>query len=116
VDLNISFRHADPSPALIERVKERARVLARRFHHKRLRVVCDHDAGWADTQIVARVDGRDLVAHAEGNNLYDSVDHAFDKLEHQAMKKSRTRARVTQPARSVAIDVRRWREPNGGEQ
>jgi ribosomal subunit interface protein len=93
MDLSISFRNAEPSPAVVARVKRRAHDLEPLVHRQRprLRVVCGHDAGLADTEVVARMDGRDFVSRATDEDMYEAIEHAFDRLEQQVARQHQRR-------------------------
>jgi ribosomal subunit interface protein len=98
MDLSISFRNADPSPAVVARVERRARDLEPLLRWRpRLRVVCGHDAGFADTEVVARVNGRDLVARAKDEDMYEAVEDAFDRLEQQVARQRQRQQRHRHP-------------------
>lgn len=87
MNLSISFRNAaDPDPHVVAHVERRARSLAAILDDQndqpRLRVICGSDAGWADTEVIARIDGRQIVARAEDADVYEAIDCAFDRLDH----------------------------------
>ncbi len=94
MDLNVSFRHADASPAVFEHIERRARAVAEKLDPDcRMRVVCGHDAGFADVEAIGTVAGCRFVARAGSDDMVHAVDTVFERLVSQVTRSHDRRVR-----------------------
>lgn len=52
----------------------------------RLRAICSRDAGAAEVELIGFVAGKNVVARARADTMYEAADAAFEKLAAQARR------------------------------
>ena len=103
MQISVTFRHVDPTPALrayAEEKLERVKKYLRRpvDAHVILSVAKERHVA----EITLKADHVTMFAQEETHDLYSAIDLALDKLEHQAQKlkakRGNHRARRAEPA------------------
>lgn len=90
MELNISYRHLDPSDALSAKIEEKVAHLKKYFHGK-LKVdwVCSVDGHQQHkSEVNVHFGSKIFHANAVDKNLYVSLDIVLQKLEKQIQKKN----------------------------
>jgi len=87
MNLTISGRHLDVTPAIREYVMNKlARVLRHFDHIIDVGVVLAVEKNLQRAEITMHVTGKDLHCEAEDENLYAAIDLLADKLDRQLLK------------------------------
>ena len=105
--VSISGRHVDVTDAMRDHADERVRKLERYSHHvTRLSVTLGIEGDRHTAEVIAHVRRKgELVARSETHDMYQSIDHAAEKLEKQLLRieeKARDR-RETGPDKWAAL-------------
>lgn len=90
MELNISYRHLEPSEAVSAKISEKVAHLNKYFHGK-LKVdwVCSVDGHHQHrSEVNVHYGSNNFHAHAVDKNLYHSLDLVLHKLERQIQKKN----------------------------
>jgi ribosome hibernation promoting factor len=99
MNITTTARHYDLAPALKDYAEEKARSLKKYFDHiVTVHIIFSLEKYRQRVEVTLHVNGKDLVGHAESEDMYLSVDRAMDKLEEQLKRhhdklKSRKHAR-----------------------
>jgi putative sigma-54 modulation protein len=108
MQINVTFRHVDPTPALRSHAEEKLERMVKKYlrrpvdAHVILSVSKDRHAA----EITLQADHVTMFAKEETSDLYAAIDLAVGKLEHQAQKLRAKRKEHKGPsgARSMAAD------------
>src|SRR5207245_10563885 len=87
MQINVTFRHVEPTPALRAYAEEKAELGKKYLHrpvaaHVILSVAKERHVA----EITLQADHVTMFAKEETHDLYSAIDLALDKLEHQAQK------------------------------
>ena len=96
MNVTISFKHLEHTPALDERIKEKSEKLDKFFGgNLDVKWVCWVDEGKQWAEIVLHGPHFDCFARAGSDDLYKSLDLVVQKAERQVQKhKSKRRERI----------------------
>jgi putative sigma-54 modulation protein len=91
MDIDVTFRHLDPSTAIRTHVIERFKRVEKYFIkpervHVILTVEHNHDKVNNTVEITLSENGNHLSAHEKSENMYASIDSAVGKIERQLKK------------------------------
>src|SRR5215468_1197449 len=107
MQINVTFRHVDPTPALRTHAEDKLERMVKKYlrrpvdAHVILSVAKERHAA----EITLQADHVTMFAKEETTDLYAAIDLAVGKLEHQAQKLRAKRKEHKGPgARTVAED------------
>ena len=91
MDINVTFRHTDPSEAIKAHVHEKMKKLEKYLIkpesiHVILTVEPHHDKINNTVEIALSENGNQMSAHEKAENMYASIDMAVGKIERQLKK------------------------------
>src|SRR5882724_6524772 len=88
MQINVTFRHVDPTPALRSHAEEKLERMVKKYlrrpvdAHVILSVAKERHAA----EITLQADHVTMFAEETTHDLYSAIDLAIDKLEHQAQR------------------------------
>jgi putative sigma-54 modulation protein len=90
MEINISYRHLDSSPAVDAKIREKLEHLKKYFHGKmNVNWVCSVDGHQQHkSEVNINVGQNNFHANAVDKNLYNTLDMALNKIESQVRKKN----------------------------
>lgn len=90
MELNISYRHIEPSEAVSQKISEKVEHLKKYFQGQlKIDWVCSVDGHQQHkSEVNVHYGSNNFHAHAVDKNLYHSLDMVISKLEKQIQKKS----------------------------
>lgn len=89
MDIKISYRHLESSPAVEEKIRNKVEKLKKFFHGKMtVEWICAVDSHDHSSEVTVSGDHFSVHASAKDTNLYKTLDEAMSKLEKQLAKKS----------------------------
>ncbi len=89
MNLNVSFKNLDSSPALVSKIEKKAEHLKKYFQGKmNIRWICSIEGGLQRSEVNIHAGQSNFHAHAEDKCIYNSLDLVLNKLEKQLQKKS----------------------------
>ncbi|MFP5458849.1 MAG: ribosome hibernation-promoting factor, HPF/YfiA family [Bacteriovoracia bacterium] len=96
MNITITFKHLEHTPALDERIREKSEKLNKYFGGQfKVHWVCwvdEHNEHWAEVKVTGQ---SECYAKAHSENLYKAFDLVIEKIERQLEKqKSKLRNRV----------------------
>ena len=84
---DITFRHLEPTEALRNHLEERLQRLEKHVHRPiRARAVLQVDRHEQRAEVHVQVGDMSVHADESSDNMYLSIDHATEKVEHQLRK------------------------------
>lgn len=84
MDINITFRHMEHTPALDELIKKKTEKLAQiATGAQRFDWTCDVDNKVHRAELQSHINGKDYVAHSESDDLYKAIDLVVKKFKNQ---------------------------------
>ncbi|MDH5581190.1 MAG: ribosome-associated translation inhibitor RaiA [Bdellovibrionales bacterium] len=87
MNINISFRHMESSPAIEEKIHEKCGRLNKFFNgDASIEWVCSVEKDNHISEVNAKVAHHNFHAHSELDSLYKTIDEAVEKLERQMEK------------------------------
>lgn len=88
MEITVTFRHVDPTPALRDYAREKVtRVTAKYLRRPGdAHVILEVSKGRHIAEITLQAEHNQLFAKEETHDLYEAIDLAIAKLEHQAQK------------------------------
>jgi putative sigma-54 modulation protein len=117
MQITVTFRHVDPTPALRSHAEDKVARVARKYLRRPVdaHVILGVSKQRHVAEITLQADHVSMFAKETTHDLYSAIDLAVEKLEHQAQKlKARRRdhkgvgtPRAAQPADDGAAPVRR---------
>lgn len=102
MNVTVTFRHVDPTPALRQHAEEKLRRLKKYLHrpvdaHVILSVTKERHTA----EVTLNADHESLFAKEVTNDLYSAIDLAVSKLEHQAQRVKERREEHKGPQRNA---------------
>jgi putative sigma-54 modulation protein len=108
MNVTTTARHYDLAPALKDYAEAKVQNLKKYFDHiVNVHLVFSLEKYRQRVEITLHVNGKDLIGHAESEDMYLSVDRAVDKLEEQ-LKRHHGKLKSRKHARGlgeVSVDV-----------
>lgn len=99
MQVNITGHHIEITEALRNYVEDKCERLERHFEHlARIHVVLSVESKRQRAEATFYLDGADIVASAESENMYAAIDALIDKLDRQSKKR---RGKLTDHHRST---------------
>ena len=87
MNINISARHVDLTPALKEYIENKLSKVEKRFENiTSVHVVISVEKLQHIAEARIHVSGADIIAHSSNENMYASIDTLSDKLDRQIIK------------------------------
>lgn len=87
MEVQVTFRHVEPTEALRTAATERVNHITRLFGRPdRASVILSVEKNAQTAEILLHGDGMDVIAHATSDDLYRALDEASVKAESQAKK------------------------------
>ena len=88
MQINVTFRHVDPTPALRAHAEERLERMVKKYLHRPVdaHVILSVAKERHAAEITLQADHVTMFAKEETTDLYAAIDLAVEKLEHQAQK------------------------------
>lgn len=87
MQINLTGHHIDITPALRSYVQEKFEKLERHFNNMtNIHVILTVEKERQIAEAEVHVNGRDLFANAENNDMYAAIDGLIDKLDRQVKK------------------------------
>ena len=87
MQINISGRHIDLTPALRDYVNSKMQKLERHFDHITIsQVILSVEKMRQIAEANVHISGADLFAQSESQDMYASIDAMVDKLDRQILK------------------------------
>jgi putative sigma-54 modulation protein len=84
MNITTTARHYDLAPALKDYAEDKVRNLKKYFDHiVNVHVIFSLEKYRQRVEVTLHVNGKDMIGHAESEDMYLSVDRAVDKLEEQ---------------------------------
>lgn len=109
MQINVTFRHVDPTPALRTHAEEKLERMVKKYLHRPVdaHVILSVAKERHAAEITLQADHVTMFAKEETTDLYAAIDLAVAKLEHQAQKLRAKRKDHKGPsgARTLAGDV-----------
>jgi putative sigma-54 modulation protein len=105
MNLTISYRHLESTPAIAQKIEDKASHLKKYFDGE-LKVdwVCAVDGNIQKSEVTVHAGQDHYHAKAEDQNLYKTLDEAISKLESQIRKKNnKSKKRMQAPKVSNAV-------------
>jgi len=106
MQINVTFRHVDPTAPLRAHAEEKVERLARKYLHRPVdaHVILSVDKSRHVAEITVQADHVTMFAKEQTTDLYAAIDLAVAKLEHQAqkLKEKRKEHKGTSGARMLA--------------
>ncbi len=88
MNLTISYRHMDGTPAIESKIRQKAEHLKKYFNGKiDISWVCTVDNNLQRSEVNIYAGKNHLYAKSEHENLYKTFDLVLDKIERQTRKK-----------------------------
>lgn len=105
MQINVTFRHVDPTPALRSHAEERLDRMVKKYLHRPVdaHVILSVSKERHAAEITLQADHVTMFAKEETTDLYAAIDLAVAKLEHQAQKLREKRKEHKGPSGSRAI-------------
>lgn len=108
MSLRILFRHIKSSPAVKEHVEEKIKKISKIVTYPTsTQVILSLERNYHCAEITFYAEHRDLVAVAKTKDLYESIDLAVHKIEHQ-LKKYREIKKGHKRGHFVTKKAERW--------
>ena len=108
MQINVTFRHVDPTPALRSHAEEKLERMVKKYLRRPVdaHVILSVSKERHAAEITLQADHVTMFAKEETTDLYAAIDLAVSKLEHQAQKLRAKRKEHKGPsgARSLAND------------
>ena len=108
MQINVTFRHVDPTPALRAHAEERLERMVKKYLHRPVdaHVILSVAKERHAAEITLQADHVTMFAKEETTDLYAAIDLAVAKLEHQAQKLREKRKEHKGPsgARTLVAD------------
>ena len=88
MQINVTFRHVDPTPALRGHAEEKLERMVKKYLHRPVdaHVILSVSKERHTAEITLQADHVTMFAKEETTDLYAAIDLAVEKLEHQAQK------------------------------
>jgi ribosome hibernation promoting factor len=88
MQINVTFRHVDPTPALRTHAEEKLERMVRKYLHRPVdaHVILSVAKERHVAEVTLQADHVTMFAKEETTDLYAAIDLAVEKLEHQAQK------------------------------
>ncbi|MDP6439015.1 MAG: ribosome-associated translation inhibitor RaiA [Candidatus Brocadiia bacterium] len=87
VEVTISGRHVEVTESMENRIAEHVEKLPRLDGHiQHITVTLAKDAKVENVEVIAKCHRSTLVAHAQGYDLYATIEEAFEKMERQVTR------------------------------
>ena len=88
MQINVTFRHVDPTPALRSHAEEKLERMVKKYLHRPVdaHVILSVAKERHAAEITLQADHVTMFAKEETTDLYAAIDLAVAKLEHQAQK------------------------------
>jgi ribosome hibernation promoting factor len=88
MQINVTFRHVDPTPALRTHAEEKLERMVRKYLHRPVdaHVILSVAKERHIAEVTLQADHVTMFAKEETTDLYAAIDLAVEKLEHQAQK------------------------------
>jgi len=84
MNITTTARHYDLAPALKDYAESKVMNLKKYFDHiVNVHIVFSLEKYRQRVELTVHVNGKDMIGHAESEDMYLSVDRAVDKLEEQ---------------------------------
>ena len=108
MQINVTFRHVDPTPALRSHAEEKLERMVKKYLHRPVdaHVILSVAKERHTAEITLQADHVTMFAKEETTDLYAAIDLAVAKLEHQAQKLREKRKDHKGPsaARGMPVD------------
>jgi putative sigma-54 modulation protein len=108
MQINVTFRHVDPTPALRTHAEDKLERMVKKYLHRPVdaHVILSVAKERHAAEITLQADHVTMFAKEETTDLYAAIDLAVAKLEHQAQKLRAKRKEHKGPsgARTLATD------------
>jgi putative sigma-54 modulation protein len=106
MNVTVTFRHVDPTPALRQHAEEKLQRLKKYLHrpvdaHVILSVAKERHTA----EVTLNADHESMFAKEVTHDLYSAIDLAVSKLEHQAQRVKERREDHKGPARGAGVDA-----------
>ena len=106
MNVTVTFRHVDPTPALRQHAEEKLQRLKKYLHrpvdaHIILSVTKERHTA----EVTLNADHESMFAKEVTHDLYSAIDLAVSKLEHQAQRVKERREDHKGPGRGVGMDA-----------
>ncbi len=88
MQINVTFRHVDPTPALRSHAAEKLERMVKKYLHRPVdaHVILSVSKERHSAEITLQADHVTMFAKEETTDLYAAIDLAVAKLEHQAQR------------------------------
>ncbi|MBD66028.1 MAG: ribosomal subunit interface protein [Halobacteriovoraceae bacterium] len=90
MNLNLSFRHIDPTEAIKDKIEQKAQHLTKLIpNHASIDWTCSVEGNIHKSDVLVHAHGNRYHAHAVDDNLYKTFDKIITKLESQIYKQQK---------------------------
>src|SRR5215468_9950088 len=104
MQINVTFRHVDPTPALRTHAEDKLERMVKKYLHRPVdaHVILSVAKERHVAEVTLQADHVTMFAKEETTDLYAAIDLAVEKLEHQAQKLRAKRKEHKGPGRTVS--------------